>query len=66
MNKEKVAPIRTAVVGCGKVAATHASAWKRLRTSEFVAVCDVVPERAKALASQFGVHPYTDLAEMIE
>jgi len=57
---------RTAIVGCGKVAATHALAYRRLPTSEFVAVCDVMPERAKALASQFEVRAYSDLAQMIE
>ena len=57
---------RTAVVGCGKVAATHALAWRRLPASEFVAVCDVVPERARTLASQFEVRAYGDLGEMIE
>ena len=28
--------------------------------SDFVAVCDVTPERARALASQFEVRAYTD------
>ncbi len=57
---------KTGVVGCGKVAATHAMAWRNLPNSEFVAVCDVAPERAQALAAKFGVHAYSDLAEMIE
>lgn len=64
--KEAIQPLRTAVVGCGKVAATHALAWKNLATSNLVAVCDVMQDRAEALASQFGVKPYTDLAQMIE
>jgi predicted dehydrogenase len=57
---------RTGVVGCGKVAATHASAWHRLAASELVGVCDRNLDRAKALASQFEVRAYADLAEMIE
>jgi UDP-N-acetyl-2-amino-2-deoxyglucuronate dehydrogenase len=66
MVEQAVQRKRTAVVGCGKVAATHAQAWRHLPSSEFVAVCDAVPERASALASQFEVHAYSDLAEMID
>ena len=57
---------RTAVVGCGKVAATHALAWRRLPASNFVAVCDIAPQRAQALAAQFEVRAYSDLDEMID
>lgn len=57
---------RTAIVGCGKVSATHALAWRTLPASEFVAVCDVELERARTLASQFEVRAYDDLGEMIE
>ena len=66
MQEEFLQRKRTAVVGCGKVAATHALAWRVLPNSEFVAVCDVVPDRAQALASKFGVRAYSDLAEMID
>ncbi len=57
---------RTGIVGCGKVAATHALAWQALPNSEFVAVCDREAGRAQALAAKFGVRAYCDLAEMIE
>ena len=57
---------RVGVVGCGKVASTHASAWRRLAASELVGVCDRNLDRAKALAARFGVRGYGDLAEMIE
>lgn len=57
---------RTAVVGCGKVSATHAGAWQKLPASELVAVCDRHMDRAKALATKFGVRPYAELAEMID
>ena len=57
--------LRTAIIGCGKVAATHAAAWRNLPASEFVAVCDRNPHRAEALAAQFGVRPYSDLGKML-
>jgi predicted dehydrogenase len=56
---------KTGVVGCGKVAATHAAAWQNLAASEFVGVCDRNFERAQSLAAHFGVRAYGDLAEMI-
>jgi UDP-N-acetyl-2-amino-2-deoxyglucuronate dehydrogenase len=58
--------LRTAIVGCGKVAGTHALAYQTLPNSEFVAVCDVAPERAQAFAKKFNVTPYTDLAQMLK
>jgi UDP-N-acetyl-2-amino-2-deoxyglucuronate dehydrogenase len=63
---EAIQRMKTAVVGCGKVARTHAMAWRRILASEFVAVCDVLPERAEALAREFEVRPYRDLAQMLE
>jgi predicted dehydrogenase len=55
---------RTAVVGCGKAVATHASAWRRLPTSEFVAARGVVLKRARTLAPQFNGRAFGDLDEM--
>jgi UDP-N-acetyl-2-amino-2-deoxyglucuronate dehydrogenase len=57
---------RTALIGCGKVAATHAYAWNDLPASQFVAVCDRDLQRAGALAARFSVRPYTNLTEMLE
>ena len=66
MSDKSLQGLRTAVVGCGKVAATHAAAWQSLPMSEFVAVCDQAPERAEVLAARFGVHAYSNLREMLE
>lgn len=66
MQKSHSTRLRTALVGCGKVAATHALAYQALPTSEFVAACDVAPERAQLFAKTFDVKPYTDLAQMLE
>src|SRR5208282_783287 len=66
MTNSSARKVRTAVVGCGKVAATHALAWQTLPASELVGVCDRNLDRAKALAARFGVRAYSDLAEMID
>jgi UDP-N-acetyl-2-amino-2-deoxyglucuronate dehydrogenase len=57
--------LRTAIVGCGKVAPTHARAWQRLPGSELVAVCSHHRERAVTLAAQLGVSAWSDLGEML-
>jgi len=66
MKKATSTRLRTAIVGCGKVAATHALAYQALPNSQFVAVCDISEQRAQAFARQFEVKDYTDLAEMLE
>ncbi|MDY5540331.1 MAG: Gfo/Idh/MocA family oxidoreductase [Lachnospiraceae bacterium] len=57
--------IRTAVIGCGKVADAHAHAYQKIPNSEFAAVCDINPERARKFAEKYGVKAYTNVSEMI-
>jgi UDP-N-acetyl-2-amino-2-deoxyglucuronate dehydrogenase len=66
MAEKRSKRLRTAIVGCGKVAGTHALAYHALPTSELVAACDVAADRAQAFARKFNIKPYTDLAEMLE
>ncbi len=57
--------IRTAIIGCGKVAATHAKAYTALPDSQLVAVCDVKSEYAKKLGADYSVPVYSDVEKMI-
>jgi predicted dehydrogenase len=57
--------IRTAVVGYGKVAHTHAQALSALPQSEFVAVCGRQMALAQAFAGQYGVSAYDDVQQMV-
>lgn len=57
--------LRTAILGCGKVAHLHAAALANLEESEFVAACDNDGQRANTFASRYGVTAFTDCAEMI-
>jgi UDP-N-acetyl-2-amino-2-deoxyglucuronate dehydrogenase len=57
--------MRTAIVGCGKVAHLHAAALARLPESHFVAVCDADGGRARGFAERYGVRAFTDCAEML-
>lgn len=54
---------RFAIIGCGKIAPRHAE--EAARTGQLVAVCDIVPERADALASQYGVRAYYDIRDLL-
>ncbi len=66
MQKPRTTRLKTAIVGCGKVAATHALAYQALPNSELVAACDVAPDRAQGFADKFQIKGYTDLAEMLQ
>jgi len=46
---------RGALIGCGFFARNHMEAWRREPRAEIVAVCDLDPARARAMASRFGV-----------
>jgi predicted dehydrogenase len=58
MNDQHRKPIRTALIGCGKVRHTHAQALQSLPASEFVAVCDNDPGRATQFGDQYGARPF--------
>jgi len=58
-------PLRTALVGCGKVGSIHARALASLPESDFVAACDADPGRAESFARDHGARPYSDLGRML-
>jgi UDP-N-acetylglucosamine 3-dehydrogenase len=55
-----------AVIGTGGWGKNHVRVYKELASAELVAICDVNAERAKALASQFGVKAYTNSTRMLK
>lgn len=57
--------IRTAIIGCGKVGATHALAYSTLENSQFSAVCGSNLEKTIAFSKAYGVPAYTDIGKMI-
>lgn len=60
-------PISIALVGCGRIARRHAELLGRgqIPGARLAAVCDLIEERARALAAEFGVPAYTDMHEMM-
>ncbi len=61
MNK-----LGVAVIGTGFWGKNHARNYREIENTNLVAICDVNPERAKAIANQYGVKAYTDSAEMLK
>lgn len=59
--------LRIGIVGCGKIADSHASQIQRIKGTEIVAACDREPLMAQQLCERFGVkQQFTDLGEMLE
>lgn len=57
--------LRTALVGYGKVAHTHAHALSTLPESKFVAVCGRNLDRAREFAAQYDIQAYDDVQKMV-
>lgn len=59
-------PLRFGIIGCGVIGPTHAGAIGQIEGAQLVAVCDVLPQRAKAMAEKFGVEKaYATEAELL-
>jgi UDP-N-acetylglucosamine 3-dehydrogenase len=58
--------IGVAVIGTGSWGKNHARVYKELSSTELVAVCDANPERARAIADQYGVKAYTNSARLLQ
>jgi predicted dehydrogenase len=61
------AMLKVAIVGCGKIADSHALQIQRIEGCEIVGVCDREPLMAKQLYERFPVKDYfTDLTELVD
>ena len=58
-------PVRTALIGCGKVGGLHAGALTTRPESTLVAVCDSSAERALRFAARYGGRAFRDVPQMI-
>lgn len=58
--------LKVAVVGCGSIARyRHLPEYAANDQVELVAVCDIVEDRAKEMAEQYGAKAYTDYKTML-
>lgn len=59
--------LKIAVVGCGSIAKyRHLPEYHLNKNAEIVAVVDIVPERAEAMAKEYGAKAYTDYKEVLK
>lgn len=59
--------LKTAVIGCGKIADGHVEQLRASRRARIVAVCDTEPLMAEQLATRMAVPTYySDAAQMLE
>jgi predicted dehydrogenase len=61
-----ISKLRFAIVGCGVIAPTHARSIQELPDAELVALCDIHPEKAQALADKYPAEVYNDFDEMVK
>lgn len=57
--------VRVAVVGVGRWGRLHAEKFASMRGAELIGVVDIVPERARLVASALGTRPYFDYRELL-
>lgn len=57
---------RVCVIGCGVIAPNHIKALLENETTELVAVCDIIEDRARARAEMGKCAYYTDYHKMLE
>jgi predicted dehydrogenase len=55
--------LRFAIIGCGKIAARHAA--EIVKHGRLVAVCDIIQEKADAMAASFNARAYYSLEELL-
>ncbi|MBN1190571.1 MAG: Gfo/Idh/MocA family oxidoreductase [Dehalococcoidales bacterium] len=59
--------VKVGVLGCGTISDWHLSGWKDVSGGEVVAVCDIVEEKAIAMAGKYNVaRIFTDYQQMLE
>ncbi len=59
--------VRVGLIGCGKIARTHAHSLRHLDEADFIACCDQDEARARDLAATYGVpNVFTDLNELLK
>jgi predicted dehydrogenase len=66
MSAQEATVLRVALVGCGGVGRNHLRALRRCERAAVVATVDVVPERARAAATESGARWTSDVADALQ
>ena len=57
---------RVGIVGCGGISGVHAKVLSGMEDVSLVACADILPQRAQALADQYGCRAYDSFIGMLE
>ena len=58
--------IKLGLIGCGRISKNHFDAVSQFPDAEFVAVADIIPEKAQTMADQYNIPGvYQDYQEML-
>lgn len=57
-------PLQFAIIGCGKIAPRHAA--EAAKQGQLAAVCDIIPDRADALAAAYNARAYYDIDSLLK
>lgn len=58
--------VRLGLIGCGRIAKNHLDAISQIPEADFVAVADIIPEKAQKIAEEYQITGvYTDYHEML-
>lgn len=58
--------VNFAILGCGSISARHAERIQEVKGANLIAVCDIIPERAKALGEKYSCEYYYKLEDMLK
>ena len=60
--------LKFGLVGCGRIAKRHSEllGHGKIGGARLAAVCDIVPEKAKAVGERFSVHAFSDMDDMAQ
>ncbi len=60
-----IAPVRVGVIGAGRIARTHAEAYKSVARGALVACTDVIPQAAQAFGAENGLKVFASAEELL-
>lgn len=58
--------VKTALIGAGHLGSYHADKLFKIENSDFIGVCDPVPEKADKIANQYNCKVFTDYHKLLE
>ena len=58
--------ISAGIIGCGNIFPMHAKSIANISNARILAVCDIIPEKAKRAAQQYNCEYYLDYLEMLD